>query len=172
MKLSARWYLPSDADPPILQALDRLTLTGWERRATEANASASSEDSGSPKTKKSEKSESIPPSGISLPEGEEAPKEKPKGEKVPPAPIAQSVSESSEWRCGICTFVNDKSSRECEICGFLREVKPKKPSLPSPPTYPVPSVGASVKLSQWDCKACTFLNAESMTKCEMCETPR
>ena len=87
-----------------------------------------------------------------------------------------------------CTYINFSKDLQCELCLTPRPAEADHAAAPHPPPQPQPSNSSSSQTSytssssnlspksiakqRWVCKRCTYFNANSETKCILCNTQR
>ncbi|XP_071947712.1 ubiquitin thioesterase zranb1-B-like [Antedon mediterranea] len=79
---------------------------------------------------------------------------------------------SNKWTCEYCTYMNWLSSVHCTLCHALRPVQWITPTSQASLVSQQETISLPRSLSQWPCRACTFLNRAHLTKCTTCYTPR
>ena len=76
----------------------------------------------------------------------------------------QPNQQPQQWKCQVCTYMNDNGATRCSMCGLDPSGNPLPPTLPSyPPSYTA---------DKWQCRACTFWNNDYRDRCEVCNARR
>eukprot|EP01083_Nonionella_stella_P014819 41506_1 len=89
--------------------------------------------------------------------------------------IVVTAQESNQWTCPKCTFKNAKIMTRCETCltPKLNPVAPKsKHMAPKFEITPPKSKRAAPKSKDWKCPKCTWVNAERLHTCYVCDTKK
>lgn len=79
------------------------------------------------------------------------------------------------WTCKRCTYINFAKDKRCELCNASRNSKSSSKhssSRDSNNNNKQQQQQQSVLTDKWLCKACTYFNDTSTTKCLSCNAPR
>merc|ERR1712098_862352 len=93
------------------------------------------------------------------------------------APVVEERAkpvQSKKWNCPLCTFENNASKGDCEMCTTARprpssqasrlskkQQAPREEEKHAEPSRAKPA-------QEWSCTACTYKNSPSMGNCDMC----
>ena len=82
---------------------------------------------------------------------------------------------AGEWTCANCTYKNQDTDIECQICEHAPWKQDIKGQLVSVAQNQASAEGFSQNGDQagstWTCNACTIVNKSTDDKCSVCETP-
>ncbi|RNE98668.1 putative FYVE, RhoGEF and PH domain-containing protein 2 [Trypanosoma conorhini] len=93
-----------------------------------------------------------------------------------PGPTPQAAAEAAPttWKCSVCTLENPVSSAVCEACQSgqrPRHLAPPKTKVSEKKKSGTETRGAQVAKT-WPCPTCTYQNAVTKEKCDMCSGER
>ncbi|KAI0704314.1 hypothetical protein BC835DRAFT_817218 [Cytidiella melzeri] len=79
---------------------------------------------------------------------------------------------ADNWDCSVCGLSNPPTAvSKCQVC---EEPKPGASKAPAAPAFDWAAAGMKqpVATAGWKCSTCMLDNADSLTKCSVCESPR